>query len=74
MIQTILQRGLILILAKVLFPIAIHARAVTPLNGPQLVSMSGSAPFRVQSLAAFKKHLLDIEDKLSFERAFYVHD
>jgi hypothetical protein len=28
----------------------------------------------VQSLTAFKKHFFGIEDKLSFERAFYVKD
>jgi hypothetical protein len=36
--------------------------------------MSGSAPFWVQSLTAFKKHFFGIEDKLSFERAFYIKD
>jgi hypothetical protein len=57
--------------AKVLFPIAIHACAVTPLNGPHLVSMSGSAPFWVQSL---KEHFFGIEVKLPLERAFYMKD
>jgi hypothetical protein len=60
--------------ATVLFPIAIHACAVTPLNGPQLISISRSAPFWVQSLTAFKKHFIGIEDKLLFERAFYIKD
>jgi hypothetical protein len=36
--------------------------------------MSASAPFWAQSLTAFKKHFFGIEDKLSFERAFYVQD
>jgi hypothetical protein len=31
-------------------------------------------PFWVQSLTAFKKNFFGIEDKLSFERAFYVQD
>jgi hypothetical protein len=60
--------------AKVLFPIAIHACAVTSLNGLHLASMSGSAPLWVQSLTAFKKHSFGIEDKLSFERAFHVQE
>jgi hypothetical protein len=36
--------------------------------------MSGSAPFWVQSLTAFKKHFFGIEDKLSFERALHIKD
>jgi hypothetical protein len=44
------------------------------LNGPHLVSICGSLPFWVQSLTAFKKHFLGIQDKLSFERSFYVKD
>jgi hypothetical protein len=59
---------------KVLIPIALHACASTPLNGPHLVSICGSIPFWVQSLTAFKKHFFGIQDKLSFERAFYVKD
>jgi hypothetical protein len=59
---------------KVLIPIALHACASSPLNGPHLVSISGSCPFWVQSLTAFKKHFFGIKDKLSFERAFYVKD
>jgi hypothetical protein len=31
-------------------------------------------PFWVQSLTTFKKHFFGIEDKLSFERAFYIKD
>jgi hypothetical protein len=59
---------------KVLVPIGIHAYATAPLCEPHLVSVGGSKPFWVQSLTAFKKNFFGIEDKLSFERAFYVHD
>jgi hypothetical protein len=55
-------------------PIGIHAYASAPLSGPHLVSVGGSEPFWVQSLTAFKKHFFGIEDKLSFERAFYTQN
>jgi hypothetical protein len=47
---------------KVMFPIAIHACAITPLNG---FSSSGYC---------IQKHSFEINDKLSFERAFYTND
>jgi hypothetical protein len=58
----------------VLVPIGIHAYATFPLCGPHLVSVGGSVPFWVQSLTAFKENFFGIDDKLSFERAFYVQD